>query len=75
MDLVDHIAESKYALIGTDYFIDDWRTVWYADTKMHDWGWTAEMAIPVKSITFNPTAQEWGINFAGGYPRRGEDMA
>jgi hypothetical protein len=63
------------ALIGNDYFIEDWSTVWYADTKIYDWGWTAEMAIPIKSIAFNPTSQEWGVNFGRGYPRRGEDMA
>lgn len=63
------------ALMGNDYFIEDWSTVWYADTKIHDWGWTAEMAIPIKSIAFNPSAEEWGINFGRVYPRRGEEMA
>lgn len=63
------------ALIGNDYFIDDWSTVWYAGTQIHDWGWTAEMAIPIKSIAFNPSANEWGINFGRVHPRRGEEMA
>lgn len=48
------------ALIGNDYFIEDWSTIWYADTKVHDWGWSAEMAIPIKSIAFDPNAEQWG---------------
>lgn len=63
------------ALIGNDYFIDDWSTVWYAETKIHDWGWTAEIAIPVKSISFNPDADRWGLNFGRVHPRNGEEMA
>ena len=63
------------ALIGNDYFIDDWSTVWYAETKVHDWGWTAEIAIPIKSISFNPNAENWGLNFGRVHPRRGEEMA
>ncbi len=63
------------ALIGNDYFIEDWSTIWYANTKVHDWGWTAEMAIPIKSIAFDPNAEEWGINFGRVHPRKGEEMA
>lgn len=63
------------ALIGNDYFIEDWSTIWYANTKVHDWGWTAEMAIPIKSIAFDPSAEEWGINFGRVHPRKGEEMA
>ncbi len=63
------------ALIGNDYFIEDWSTVWYTDTKIHDWGWTAEMAIPIKSISFDPKADNWGLNFGRTHPRKGEHMA
>ncbi|MBT8114337.1 MAG: carbohydrate binding family 9 domain-containing protein, partial [Arenicella sp.] len=63
------------ALIGNDYFIDDWSTVWYAETRLHDWGWTAEMAIPIKSVSFDPNADSWGLNFGRVHPRRGEEMA
>jgi len=68
-------AMRRDALIGNDYFIEDWSTIWYADTKRYDWGWAAEMAIPIKSIAFDPTAQQWGINFGRVHPRRGEEMA
>ena len=63
------------ALLGNDYFIEDWSTIWYANTQRHDWGWSAEMAIPVKSIAFDPNADSWGINFGRVHPRAGEEMA
>ena len=63
------------ALIGNDYFIEDWSTIWYTEAKIHDWGWTAEMAIPIKSISFDPNAENWGLNFGRTHPRKGEHMA
>ncbi len=63
------------ALFGNDYFIEDWSTVWHVETKVHDWGWSGEMAIPIRSISFDPNAKQWGINFGRVYPRNGEEMA
>jgi hypothetical protein len=65
----------REALMGNDYFIDEWNAVWYANSQIHDWGWTAEMALPLKSIAFDPDSSTWGVNFTRVSPRRGEDMA
>lgn len=67
-------AIRRDALVGNDYFIDEWSTIWYAQTKVHDWGWSGEMAIPIKSIAFDPTAEEWGFNIGRVHPRQGEEM-
>lgn len=67
-------AIRRDALVGNDYFIDEWSTIWYAQTKIHDWGWSGEMAIPIKSIAFDPTADEWGFNIGRVHPRQGEEM-
>jgi hypothetical protein len=40
----------------------DWSTVWDARTARLPDGWTAEMAIPFKSLRFPPTGGDWGIN-------------
>jgi hypothetical protein len=41
----------------------DWNTVWDAKTARFDKGWTAEMAIPFKSLRYRPgQGQTWGIN-------------
>ena len=42
----------------------DWNTVWRVQTSRFDQGWNLEMAIPFKSLRFQPEAgQYWGINF------------
>ena len=41
----------------------DWNTVWDVRTGEFDGGWTIEMAIPFKSLRYQPgTDQIWGIN-------------
>ncbi len=42
-----------------------WDTVWFVATTDGDEGWTVEMAIPFKSLRFNPgETGAWGINFS-----------
>ncbi|MFB9842645.1 DUF5916 domain-containing protein [Mucilaginibacter ginsenosidivorans] len=36
---------------------------WYSATKRYDGYWTAEMAIPFKSLRFPANATQWGVNF------------
>ena len=53
----------REALIeNNDTFINDWNAIWYADARVDERGWTAEIAIPYKSISFNPAADVWGLN-------------
>ena len=41
----------------------DWNTVWDVRTSTFDGGWTIEMAIPFKSLRYQPGAdQVWGVN-------------
>jgi hypothetical protein len=41
----------------------DWNTVWDAATARFDEGWTLEVAIPFKSLRYEPgTDHTWGIN-------------
>jgi len=40
-----------------------WDGVWYSGVSREDWGWSAEVVIPFKSIRISQaTPQEWGIN-------------
>ncbi|MCH7474808.1 MAG: carbohydrate binding family 9 domain-containing protein [Gemmatimonadetes bacterium] len=52
-----------------------WEGVIHVSTRVHDDGWTAELAIPFTTIRFNPGQgeQTWGINFLRRVRRRGED--
>tara|TARA_R100001143_G_scaffold63561_1_gene71904 strand:+ start:411 stop:2627 length:2217 start_codon:yes stop_codon:yes gene_type:complete len=44
-------------------FSFDWATIWNANAELVEDGWTAEMEIPFKSLTFNPENETWGVNF------------
>ncbi|MGB4705216.1 MAG: DUF5916 domain-containing protein [Candidatus Saccharicenans sp.] len=39
-------------------------TIWTSGARIRDDGWSAEMAIPFKSLRFSPASEQvWGINF------------
>ncbi len=42
-------------------FSSDWDNKWYSKTKQHEDRWTAEIAIPLKSIRYN--VDSWNITF------------
>ena len=42
----------------------NWDSVWEVKTEKGDYGWSAEFAIPLKSLRFTPGENKtWGINF------------
>ena len=41
----------------------DWDNKWFSAVETGPTGWTVEMAIPFKSIRYNPNNREWNINF------------
>ena len=53
-------------------FIDEWAAIWYAESAIHEDGWATEIAIPFKSISFDPNSDTWGINFGRGIVRKQE---
>ena len=55
-------------------FIDEWSTIWQAQSRITDDGWETEMAIPFKSISFDPESDTWGINFHRGIMSNQEYM-
>ncbi|MBI4443169.1 MAG: carbohydrate binding family 9 domain-containing protein [Acidobacteria bacterium] len=52
----------------------DWDTVWDVRAQMNGDGWTAELVIPFKSLSFDPDRPEqvWGINFSRNIRRKNE---
>ncbi len=50
--------------IVDDVLNSNWNTVWNVRTGKFDGGWTAELAIPFKSLRYpSPGPQVWGVNF------------
>lgn len=51
----------------------NWDAVWYVRTSRTPDGWTVEMALPFKSLRFEPGKSEyWGINFSRRIRRNNE---
>ena len=51
-------------------FIEEWSAIWLAESAVTENGWTTEIAIPFKSISFAPESDTWGINFGRGIVRK-----
>ncbi len=50
----------------------DWDGIWLAGTRVTDEGWTAEIAIPFKTLRFKPGQTTWGLNIERSIKRRNE---
>lgn len=53
-----------------------WRPVFHWRTRIHEQGWTVEMAIPFAALRFNATRDEqvWGMNLVRRLKRKNEDV-
>lgn len=53
----------------------DWDGIWQAQAKIDASGWTAEVAIPFKTLNFNPDNSKWGFTVARTIARKKEEIA
>ncbi len=61
------------ALIGDNVnFNGDWDGLWRASASRDDKGWYVEVALPFKTLSFNPKESTWGFNLNRGIPRKFE---
>jgi hypothetical protein len=56
-------------------FESAWTVIWESAADYFEGGWEAEIAIPFKTLSFDPTIDTWGFNFGRGIRRRGEEIA
>jgi hypothetical protein len=54
--------------------IRDWNGIWYAKARIDEAGWTAEVAIPFKTLNFDPSETRWGFNLLRVIRRRDERL-
>lgn len=52
----------------------EWDGIWYARTTIDDLGWTAEIAIPSKTVAFDPSLGSWGFNIERQIRRENESV-
>jgi hypothetical protein len=53
----------------------DWTGIWYANSALTDYGWFAEMAIPYKTISFDPNSDRWGFSVFRTIESKAEQIA
>lgn len=51
-----------------------WDGLWQGEVTRDDGGWSAEFAIPVKSLAFDPATNAWGFNVGRAVRRKQEAM-
>jgi hypothetical protein len=52
----------------------DWDGIWRAEATIDEHGWVAEIAIPFKTLSFDPANDTWRMNFVRYIIRRNEQM-
>ena len=52
----------------------DWDGIWKVWTHIGDFGWSAEIRIPFRSINFDSKSDVWGINFQRTIRRKNEEL-
>ena len=61
------------SLMGGGVDNRQWDGIWNARVHRGDFGWSIEIAIPFRSLNFDPNNDQWGINFQRTVRRRNED--
>lgn len=57
---------------GAD-FNKPWDGIWRGQSSVDELGWIMELAIPFKTVAFDPESDTWGLNFAR-YVRRKNEL-
>lgn len=55
-------------------YITEWNAIWHAHGRRTDEGWTAEVAIPFKSISYSADSTDWGFDLYRMIRRKGERL-
>jgi hypothetical protein len=53
----------------------DWDGIWQAAATIDEQGWSVEIAIPFKTLSFDPRNTTWRMNFMRNIERKNESMA
>ena len=54
-------ARSDALIENNSIFRRDWDGIWYAEARIDDQGWTAEFAIPFKTVAIAASGTRWGF--------------
>lgn len=66
-----HGVQSE-ALVTDDDISFEWNNKWYAEARIGSDSWTAEMAIPFKTLRYDGSSTAWRVNFIRNDLNRGQ---
>jgi hypothetical protein len=52
----------------------NWDSSWEVKTRVTETGWSAEFAIPLRTLRYGPAPQVWGVNFLRAIERKRESV-
>lgn len=61
-------------LLSSEQLNTNWDAIWQVRTRRTDQGWTAEFAIPFKSLSFPADRTAWGFNISRSVYRKLEEI-
>ncbi len=53
----------------------NWEGIWFAEARIDEEGWVAEMAVPFKTLNFDPDNPDWGFTLERTIARKQEDIS
>jgi hypothetical protein len=62
-------------VFGSNRFNMNWDGIWQAKAQVTETGWSMELALPFKTVAFDPNQEAWGINLVRNNRRFGEEAA
>lgn len=69
---ISALGTRRDALIEGNQVTFDWDGIWNAKAEITDEGWTAEVVIPYRTLSFDPEKDRWGLNLLRGVRGRVE---
>ena len=51
-----------------------WQGIWHGESRIDEYGWVAEIEIPFKTISFDPSNDVWGLNVGRYIGRKTEQI-
>lgn len=74
--VVNALGQRSEALLeNNNRRIWEWDGIWDAAAQVDSRGWTLEMAVPLNTLSFDPSSDAWGINFFRDIARTREFLA
>jgi hypothetical protein len=53
----------------------NWTAIWFTEGRITEYGWEVEVAIPFKSINFDPNKSDWGFSVRRSIAHKQEQLA